>query len=288
VLSELEDRYVGFHGINLTYAVYEGILRHSTYFDRKEEIKGSITDDIRHDVKKYWNANQPGIETQIVSIADVIAYAAHDIEDALANGLILWDDFKKRLNEKRVRFVYDLATKVENDVSESKNPKEWTSKVRPRILARYLINALMQRVARQAKDDITKLNTQNGELHEQIRNLESEVVALPQDFETQVKILVEDILYNDVYTEPRVIIMAEKARMIMDLLFNTMMNEKLTLPTNTRARLGQYENEVENGKRLLSKDKILPTVVADYMAGMTDKYAMDLYQLLSQPYEKVL
>ncbi|MFC1958235.1 deoxyguanosinetriphosphate triphosphohydrolase family protein, partial [Chloroflexota bacterium] len=207
VLSELEDRYIDFHGLNLTHAVYEGILRHSTYLDKKEEIKSSITDDINHDVKDYWDTNQPGIEAQIVNMADVIAYASHDIEDALANGLIVWDDFKERLIEKQVKFVYNLMANVENDVPESRSHKEWSSKIRPRILARYLINTLMQRVARQAQDSITKLPAKNGELHEQIRNLESEVVSLPQDFENQVKILIEEVLFNDVYKEPRVMIM---------------------------------------------------------------------------------
>jgi len=83
-------------------------------------------------------------------------------------------------------------------------------------------------------------------------------------------------------------IMVEKAKIIMDLLFKTFMQERRTLHKNTQARLRQYEELYEKGESSLPKDKILPTVVSDYLSGMTDKYAMDLYQLLSQPYEKAL
>lgn len=288
VLSKLEQRYDSFSGLNLTYAVYEGILRHNTYFDNREEVKVSITNDIKHEVSKYWNCSQPGIEAQIVNMADVIGYSAHDIEDALAVGLIAWGDFKEKVREKDVEFVSDLMCEVEAKVKKAKGCKEWALKVRPRILANLLISKLIIATQKQTEENISRLNGYGGKLYDQIRKLENEVVALPPSLESQVRILVTDILLNDVYKEPRVMIMVEKAKRILTLLFETFMQERRTLHRNTQARLRQYEELFERGELNLSKDKILPTVVADYISGMTDKYAMDLYQLLSQPYEKAL
>jgi len=288
VLSRLEERYSSFSGLNLTYAVYKGVLRHNTYFDDQRGIEASITDDIRQEVSKYWNSNQPGIEAQIVNMADVIGYAAHDIEDALAVGLIAWGDFKEKVKERDVEFVSDLMCEVEAEVKKAKGCKEWALKVRPRILANLLISKLIIATQKQTKENICRLNGYDGKLYEQIRKLENEVVALPPSLESQVRILVTDILLNDVYKEPRVMIMAEKAKRILTLLLETFMRERKALHRNTQARLRQYEELFERGELNLPKDKILPTVIGDYLSGMTDKYAMDLYQLLSQPYEKAL
>ena len=82
--------------------------------------------------------------------------------------------------------------------------------------------------------------------------------------------------------------MEEKAKPMLDFLFKTFIQESRVLHKNTQARLRWHKERVDKGVSELSEEKILPTVVADYISGMTDKYAMDLYQLLSQPYEKVL
>ncbi len=288
VLSRLEERYNSFSGLNLTHAVYEGILRHNTYFDNQEEVKASITNDIKQEVSKYWNCSQPGIEAQIVNMADIIAYAAHDIEDALGAGLIAWEDFKEKVKENNAGFVSDLMCKAEAKVKKVEGYEEWASKVRPRILANSLINKLIIETQKQTAESISRLNSYNEKRYEQIRKLENKVVALPPPLESQVTTLVGEILLNHVYKDPRVMIMVEKAKTMLDLLFKTFMQNSKTLPRNTQARLRREEELFKRGESKLSKDEILPTVVADYISGMTDKYAMDLYQLLTQPYEKAL
>jgi len=291
VLSKLEERYSSYSGLNLTYAVYEGILRHNTFFDKAEKIKESIADDIRDEVSKYWDSSQPGIEAQIVDMADVIAYAAHDIEDALAVGLISWKDFKKRISEQVV-FVFELMSEVDSEtdkeVKEARRNEEWTLKVCPRILSNKLIAYLIREAVKQTNDNISELRNIGGKLYEEVRQLKTEVVALPSPLEAQAKTLVNEILLNEVYKEPRVVIMEEKAKIMLKLLFETFIHEPRSLPKNTQTRLREYEEKSKSGKNNLSKDKIRPTVIGDYISGMTDKYAMDLYQLLTQPYEKAL
>lgn len=291
VLSKLEERYSSYSGLNLTYAVYEGVLRHNTFFDKAEEIRESITGDIRDEVSKYWDSSQPGIEAQIVNMADVIAYATHDIEDALAVGLISWKDFKKRISEQVV-FVFELMSEVDSEtdkkVKEARRNEEWALKVCPRILSNKLIAHLIREAVEQTNDNISRLDDSDAKLYNQIRSLDEEVVTLPPSLGKQVRILVKDILRNEVYKEPRVVIMEEKTKIMLKLLFETFIHEPRSLPKNTQARLRKYEEEPKNGKNNLSKDKIRSTVIGDYISGMTDKYAMDLYQLLTQPYEKAL
>ncbi len=102
IVSSLEERYASFKGLNLTHATLEGILRHCTYFDKQEDIKSSIPDELMDEVSMYWDSPQPSAEAQIVNLADIIAYAAHDIEDALSAGLIDWDTFIRKLGEEKV------------------------------------------------------------------------------------------------------------------------------------------------------------------------------------------
>jgi dGTPase len=288
VLSKLEDRYTEFRGLNLTHAVREGILRHNSFFDEQKQIERSITDDIKHDVAVFWSNPQPGIEAQIVSIADAIAYAAHDIEDALATGLIAWDNFGKKAKENNIKFIGDLMCEVEEKVSNTECGEQWVLKIRPRILARLMIDKLIKETVKQTTGNIDRLSSFDKKLYEQIRELKDEVVALPKLLEEQVRVLVIEILLNEVYKEPRVMLMEEKAKLMLDFLFKIFMNEQRALPKNTQARLRWHKKRVDKDDSELPEDKILPTVVADYISGMTDKYAMDLYQLLSQPYEKVL
>ncbi len=288
VLSRLEERYGPFSGLNLTYAVYEGILRHNTYFDEEEQIKRDITDDIRDKVLSYWDNKRPGIEAQIVNMADIIAYAVHDIEDALATGLIMWGDFREKIREKNIEFVDKLMREAGAKVQKAGQSKDWELKVRPRILARLMISILIRETAKQTKENISTLNSGDGKLYEEIRKLDSQVVTLPPPLETQVRTLVTEVLLDDVYKEPRVVLMEEKAKVILDLLFKTFLKQPKALHKNTQARWRRYKELTRTGELNLSKKKVLPTVIGDYISGMTDKYAMDLYQLLTQPYEKAL
>jgi len=105
IVSSLEERYASFKGLNLTHATLEGILRHCTYFDKQEDIKSSIPNELMDEVSMYWNSQQPSAEAQIVNLADIIAYATHDIEDALSAGLIDWNTFKSKAKEEEITFL---------------------------------------------------------------------------------------------------------------------------------------------------------------------------------------
>jgi len=293
IVSSLEERYASFKGLNLTHATLEGILRHCTYFDNEEEIKSSIPPEL-NEVLVYWRSQQPGAEAQIVNLADIIAYAAHDIEDALSAGLINLDTFKTKVKEEKITFLEkiieeELPKHIRSYQARLGDATGMTiSKVQNRIMARLIIDKLIRETVQESEANIKNLSSRGGELWMRIREHKSLVVALPNKLEEQVKMLVTSVLFKCVYQEPRVVIMMEKAKRILETLFHAFMREPRALPTITQAQVQDYFRMPAEQQRGEAMKKMLAGVIIDYISGMTDKYAMDTYELLTQAYEKVL
>ena len=294
IVTDLEERYTEFKGLNLTHATLEGILRHCTFFDPEEGILASVPSELEDEVSAFWRHRQPIIEAQIVNIADPIAYATHDLEDALEVGLLGWAEFKTLVNDYGIAFVDDI---IRNDLRKAtegyrqankETKEEIVTKMRNRTLSRLLINKLILETVAQTKRNLDELHSSGQVIHAAIRHSPTATVALHVPLENQLRDLVKGILFNHVYREPRVMIMMQKAERILDTLFNTFMKAPEALPRRTQAKLTPYyqldraQRDGEAGKRLLAR------VVGDYISGMTDKYAMDTYQLLTQAYEKTL
>jgi len=295
IVSYLEERYSGFKGLNLTDATLEGILRHHTPFDSEEDIKSAVPTETEDEVSKYFDSSpQPSAETQIVSIADIIAYAAHDIEDALAVGLISWDTFKDQIQKENIDFILDIiANELEQKMDEYKRfnaqaTDEVLQKIKLRTLSRMIIEYLIRNVYKQTKSNIEKIDAYQEATWMKIRGNKSPVVAFPSDLERQTDSLVNTVLFKNVYREPRVMVMMQKAKKIIDTLFQSFMDEPQALPKITQSRLAEYFAMTERMKKSRVSRHKLATVVGDYISGMTDKYAMDMYQLLTQAYEKAL
>ena len=294
IVTALEERYTDFTGLNLTYATLEGILRHCTYFDNEEEILSNTPDELQKEVSSVWDHKHPTIEAQVVNIADSVAYAAHDLEDALEVGLLEWAEFKKLADEYAIEFVASIINNdLQNAIEEYKQSnreanKEIVRKVRNRTLSRLLINELILQTVAQSKKNLAEFKCDSGQLVGAIRQSRTITVALPSGFEEQLRNLLDRILFNHVYQEPRVMIMMLKAKRILEALFSAFMETPKALPSRTQGKLGTYY-QLDQKKRASEQGRrILARVVGDYISGMTDKYAMDTYQLLTQAYEKAL
>lgn len=162
------------------------------------------------------------------------------------------------------------------------------SKVRNWITSRLIIDKLIRETVQESEANINSLSGRGGEPWIRVREHESPVVALPNNLREEVTRLVNSVLFNCVYQEPRVMIMMEKAKRILEVLFRAFMNEPRALPTITQAGLQDYFKMPEEQQKSKLGKKILAQVIADYVSGMTDKHAMDTYQLLTQAYEKAL
>jgi dGTPase len=294
VVTALEERYPDFGGLNLTYGTREGILRHCTYFDSEKSILTNTPAELRDEVYSFWGHRHPIMEAQIVNIADTIAYATHDLEDALEVGLLEWAEFKELADEYAIKFVASIINNdLQNAIEEYKQSnreanKEIVRKVRNRTLSRLLINKLILETVAETKKNLDGFNCSDKELIEATRDSPNVSVALPKTLERQLRNLVRQILFNHVYQEPRVMIMMQKAKRIVKTLFDAYMEAPEALPSRTQARLERYWQLKKETRRGKHGKRILARVVADYISGMTDKYAMDTYQLLTQAYEKAL
>jgi len=294
IVTALEERYTDFKGLNLTYATLEGILRHCTYFDKEEDILANIPDELQEVASSFWNHKHPIIEAQIVSIADSIAYAAHDLEDALEVGLLEWAEFEKLADEYAIKFVASIISNdLQNAMEEYKQSnreenKEIVRKVRHRTLSRLLINKLILETVAQSKKNLGEFNCNGEQLMAAVRDSRNVIIALPKTLEKQLRNLLSEILFNHVYREPRVMIMMQKAKRIMGTLFDAYMQAPEALPIRTQAKLKRYWQLDKKRRHNKQMKRMLAQVVADYLSGMTDKYAMDTYQLLTQAYEKAL
>ena len=246
-MDKLEKRYVEFDGLNLTWEVREGMARHLTPYDEFTPPK------------EFLRFSQPGIETQIVSIADVLAFLAHDLDDGLRVGLVTEDTLKDNLLWDKV------FSKAKKEVG-SKNKE-----LLYRRTVRHLIEHCNVGVSEQTIKNIKKKNVTSPQ---DVRNLSSPIVGFS---ENEIKELtsLRNILEKEVYQHHDVLLMIEKGREIIRNLFNKFKDNYKLLPREVQCR-------IEKNK----KEKM--RYIADYISGMTDRYAMDIYDMIFQPHMKIL
>ncbi len=243
IVEKLENRYPDFRGLNLTWEVREGILKHETEYDDSD-----VTD-----FEPEW---QPTLEAQIVNLADEIAYTTADLDDGLRSGMITPEQLAD------IEF-WQLVTK-----ELGINPLQSFSDMdRHRIIRRL--------VGKEVSDVITATNAQL-EQHQikslaDIRNLPDNLVA-HSDEVRRINRQLKDFLYNNLYHHWRVMRMSLKARRFISELFDAYVTSPVILPTPVQERVNQ---------------KGLHRTVCDYIAGMTDRYALQEHNRLFNPMAQV-
>ena len=243
VVDLLEEIYPDFQGLNLTYEVREGIIKHSTPFDKPRlyipfEGKGS-----------------PSLEVQVVDIADEIAYDNHDLDDGLTSGLI---------NEAELASSI-LWQKVSHTIKES-YPR-LTKKIRKSQIIRGLIDMEVTNLIQNTEKGIKKFSINSLQ---DVRKFPGKIVAFSNEIDLLRK-PIREFLIKNLYNHYRVIRMSKKAYRIIKGLFEVYTENPEQLPLSQEARQRK-------------KDKY--TLVCDYIAGMTDRYALGEYRKFFDPYEK--
>jgi dGTPase len=244
IVDVLEDRNPGFPGLNLSWEVREGIVKHSTRYDRPQ-------------VAEFDATKAPTLEAQIVDYADEIAYNAHDIDDGLKSGLLALADLEAAtVWREHHREVARAFPDVEPRIVRYQTTR--------RIIDTFVVD-LIETTERAIRD--RRIDTVDG-----VRAVKPKLVDLSPRIAEQVREL-KTVLFERLYDHYRVKRMAVKADRIMTGLFETYMSEPRQMPPHVHRRIGQGEPT--------------PRVVADYIAGMTDRFALDEYKKLFDPYEKV-
>jgi len=248
VVDSLEERYPGFHGLNLTYEVREGIVKHSTFFDRPAAFIN--LDD-------FDPQALPPLETQVVDIADEIAYDNHDVDDGITSGLI-----KEPLLRKKVGLWKKTA-----GIVNKKYPSLSAEKEKYQVI-RALINSQVTDLIRQSEKNIRQFNIRRPE---DAKKLKAKIIAFSQKMQADRKPLREFLMKN-LYQHYRVIRMSDKASRFVRQLFEIYLARPEQLPPSFHKRIKK-----EGPHR----------IVCDYIAGMTDRYALNEYKKFFEPYERV-
>lgn len=254
VVDELEERYPGYPGLNLSWETREGIARHNTFFDSPGEVS------------EFSGFAQPGFEAQISSVADMIAYSTHDLEDALYIGFVTEDELRggielwKRVAQKAHEASWDRLADA--------------PRLRGDSMRRFTIRNLIDLLIRDVTDETRRrLDAYRILTPDDVRRVEVPVVYFSDSIFPELCAL-RSYLSQQVYNDPRTLRMSNKARRIVKELFNAFLEEPAMLPRVTQERVNR------GGE--------LHRVIADYIAGMTDRYAMDLFNTLFEPYESSL
>ncbi|MDD4855532.1 MAG: dNTP triphosphohydrolase [Sulfuricurvum sp.] len=241
VVTLLEQRYKAFLGLNLTYATLEGILKHSYPYN-----KSFLPNPVR---EAFALDTHPSIEAMIVDRADEIAYISHDIDDGIAAGLITFDTLKSsELIQTIVQKVYEEGIYEDED-----------EMFRYRFSS-HLINHLVYSLVADSRDKIDNSRV----LASVIPSSQSIPVGFSTELETQIKKL-KKILFQELYQHKDIMRKMFAGKQAIIGLFNALMEQPKMLPP-------YYHNQLD--KRNTHR------VIADYIASLSDRAAMKLYNEL--------
>jgi dGTPase len=242
ILEVLEERYPKFPGLNLTWEIREGIIKHQPDSDARAPAE-------------YAPGEAPTLEAQLVDFVDEIAYNNHDIDDGLSSGMI---------TVEKIRAVELFRDSYEEVRAEG---------IRGERLMRH--QTVRRIISRCTKDLVlTTLKTvrdANVASVEDVRRAGRRLVGYSPEMARRVKEL-KEFLFTNLYRHYRVVRMGDKAGRVLRDLFLSYVAEPLQLPPHYQERI--------------PRDGV-HRVVCDYIAGMTDRFAVDEHRKLFDPLVRV-
>lgn len=257
VLTSLEQRYAGFDGLNLTWETLEGVCKHNGPFAGDAPVRPAIAAiDVEFDMRL---ADYPSAEAQLANLADDIAYLSHDFDDGLRADLFTINDIR---DLPQVDSILAEITKTYGDLPVERLTHE---------LIRRLISLFVGDMLAQSSTNLAEIGVTSVE---DIRTAGRPIIgfssAMADDLET-----IRDFLFTNMWRHYKVNRMTSKAKRVVTDLFDLFMSETNTLPTGWQSRDGVAIDDLEVVDRA--------RLIADYIASMTDRYAMLEHQRLFEP-----
>ncbi len=241
VVDELEERYAEFRGLNLTFECREGILKHCSLRNANE--LGELGE-------RFIHRRQPGLEAQIANLSDEIAYNNHDLDDGLRAQLVSVSD----LCEVRLfRRQHDVVAALYPDLGERRLIHE---------IIRRMINYIVVDLIRTTQSRIDEAKPCSID---DVRTQPNALAGL-SDAACDEHVELMQFLREHVYRHYKVLRMTSKARRVVKQLFDAFFDDVSLMPTEHRDIALRAEGD--HGPRGRAR------VVADYIAGMTDRYAI--------------
>jgi len=253
VVDELEERYAQFPGLNLTFECREGILKHCSLRNARE--LGELGE-------RFIHRRQPGLEAQIANLADEIAYNNHDVDDGIRAQLL---DLASLREVRMFRRQYDAVMALYPDLGERRLVHE---------TIRRMINYLVSDFIRTTQAQLEQ--TQPRSIDE-VRAHSAPLAMLSAECQEE-HLELKTFLREHVYRHYKVLRMTSKARRVLQQLFDGFFKDVSLMPTEHRDQALRAESTHGSSGRARA--------VADYIAGMTDRYAILEHQRLFEPGER--
>ena len=253
VVDELEERYAAFRGLNLTFECREGILKHCSL--RNARQLGELGE-------RFIKRGQPGLEAQIANLADEIAYNNHDVDDGIRAGLL---DLSGLRETRLFRRQYDAVVAHYPELKERRLVHE---------IIRRMINYLVVDFIRATQAQLARVKPRSID---EVRR-QSKPLAMLSDACYEEHLELKAFLREHVYRHYKVLRMTSKARRVVQELFEAFFKDVSLMPTEHRdLALGAEGAHGAAGRA---------RAVADYIAGMTDRYAILEHRRLFEPGER--
>ncbi len=249
IVDLLEERYADFPGLNLTYETREGILKHCS--QKNALVLGELG-------QRFIKKNKPSLEAQIANIADEIAYNNHDIDDGLRANLLNIDSLRE---SKFVESNYREVVKKWKDLNERQIRHE---------IVRRMIDYIVSDLIETSKDLIGKYKLASVD---SIRECGKSLIKMSQTTEKEHNNL-KKILRKNLYQHEQVNLMSQRATETVKYLFNIYMEQPIFLTDELHMKITK-DSRIKDEQRKAR-------IIADYIAGMTDRFALSEYKRISE------
>jgi len=253
ILTRLESRYASFDGLNLSWETLEGTVKHNgpLTYPGAPALPAPIVEYVaRHDLELH---TYPSAEAQVAALADDIAYCNHDLDDGLRAGLFALEDLETL---PHVHAVFDEVRTAHGSIE---TPRQIHEGVR-RLIDRMVGDLLATTTA--------KLERAKPGSATEIRALGAPVVALSERAAAEMAVQ-KKFLFDRMYRHYKVNRMTDRARRVVHGLFGHFFARPQDLPAAWQGRIDRQGTSRS------------ARVVADYIAGMTDTFALDTHRRLS-------
>lgn len=250
IVDELEERYAEFNGLNLSYETREGILKHCSL--KNARLLGDVGE-------RFIKREQPSLEAQVANLADEIAYNNHDLDDGLRAGLISLENAKESpvFNAQYISVIQKY----------------------PALSGRRLVSEVIRRMIDQVVTDMVDTSRQAiaqaaPESIDAVRQADKLLIQLSAEMQEQ-HIALKRFLRERVYRHYRVLRMTNKAHQVVESLFTKFMQAPELMPPEHQQAASRLQQELGDAGRARA--------VADYIAGMTDRYAVLEHERIFDP-----
>ena len=261
IVTKLESHYADFEGLNLTWESLEGIAKHNgpligAFADPKRYPKGSqpsyalreVNDQFDLEIHTFASA-----EAQVAAIADDVAYNHHDLHDGLRAGLFTADDLME----------LPLTCDAYEDVDRrypNLDPKKRDHEALRRIFG-YMVEDVITIAT-------NRLESAKPKSAQDIRDMDRTIIRFSKPFFQNLK-AIKSFLFERMYRAPSVVVERERVTKMVDTLFPLFMKQPELMPSEWRVIGDAAQSDTE-----------LARIVLDYVAGMTDRFAIQEYERL--------